>query len=491
MLTSFPTKVPAPGAFGLRGRILLCGLLVAGGVPIAMLNLMAETCVPIKILRCEWSAVTSSLDITFESIPGKQYGVYGGENLQTFAWLFDVMGAAGSSETTVSGPTGGMRNRFYQVVPKKVAPAKEWFTAYNGDSSEESHGHYIMTCEDGGFLQVGESGFIPDGAKLMVVKTDSSGSEVWKKEFGTTGHNLGNSCLEVSDGYLIAGALNQDSVLLKLNKMTGATIFSETVNNGGSDAFEHLALTSTGILAVGYVNAEDGENTFFTEGQGYLTFLNNSGVKTSGQSLNSYMAHAYRIKPHGNDYIVAGLTDEALDYAVIKMTATGTVLWNKTFGGSDGDHCFGMDVGDEGSIFLTGHTLSGTANWDTYTMKLDGSGTKVWEVKRGQPRGFDPNWIHDETWGVRATCDGGCIISAGSGDEYPYSDCDEETGLCSDQWVAYVIKFDADGNVDWEAAYASEIGYDWAGEDVDLTPDGGAIIAVDNGHFGFLKLAPF
>ena len=31
----------------------------------------------------------------------------------------------------------------------------------------------------------------------------------------------------------------------------------------------------------------------------------------------------------------------------------------------------------------------------------------------------------------------------------------------------------------------------WAAEDIDLTSDGGAIIAVDDGQFGFLKLAPF
>ena len=30
--------------------------------------------------------------------------------------------------------------------------------------------------------------------------------------------------------------------------------------------------------------------------------------------------------------------------------------------------------------------------------------------------------------------------------------------------------------------------YDWAGEDIDLTSDGGAIIAIDSGQFGFLKV---
>ena len=40
-------------------------------------------------------------------------------------------------------------------------PNIEWFQQYNG-SGEESHGHYIMTCDDGGYLQIGESNFLPN-----------------------------------------------------------------------------------------------------------------------------------------------------------------------------------------------------------------------------------------------------------------------------------------------------------------------------------------
>ena len=40
-----------------------------------------------------------------------------------------------------------------------------------------------------------------------------------------------------------------------------------------------------------------------------------------------------------------------------------------------------MDIEpDDGSIFLTGHTLSGTENWDTYTMKIDSSEIYVGKV---------------------------------------------------------------------------------------------------------------
>ncbi len=365
----------------------------------------------------------------------------------------------------------------------------DWFTDIQG-SKEESHGHYILQCSDGGYLQVGETGFLPNSARILVVKTNSTGQLVWKKEFGNTGHNLGNSALEVADGYLIAGAINQNSTLLKLTKSTGAVIFKKTYNTGGSDAFEHIALIPNGIAAVGYRNAQDGNNTFYTEGEGYMVFLDNNGNRVADKNLKSYTSHAYRVKRFNNELIISGLSNGAEEYEVIKMDVNGNVQWKKAYGGTNGDHCFGLDVGQDGAIFLTGHTLSGTQNWDTYTMKLDNNGQFLWEQKRGNPRGFDPRYIHDEAWDIKATTDGGCIIVAGTGDEYAnYSNC--QNGVCSDRWAVYVIKYAANGQLEWEQTYALENGVDWAGEAIDLTADGGAIIGVDNGQFGFLKLSPF
>ena len=151
-----------------------------------------------------------------------------------------------------------------------------------------------------------------------------------------------------------------------------------------------------------------------------------------------------------------------------------------------------MDVTKNGSIFLTGQTLSGTENWDTYTMKIDNDGYQIWETKQGNPRGYDPRYIHDEAWGIKSTIDGGCVIVAGTGDEYESynSNCGDE-GDNSNLWQVYLIKFDVSGEVLWQKTYKSNSGRDWAGEDIALTSDGGAIIAVDNGEFGFLKIEPF
>ena len=458
----------------------------------------AANCEKINIVATDWKSESSELDLTFNSDPNKNYQLQTSSDLATFNPPLPIASSSDTNISTVSAQVTNSPHNFFKVSQISTAPSANdsntWFKfEKQSGSQEESHGHFILVCEDGGFLQIGETGIVGRAtAKILVVKTNSEGDLEWKQEFGSGNRNMGNSALEVTDGYLICGMLSSNSAIIKLNKNTGATIFSRTHENGGTDAFEHMALLPSGIIAAGYIQAEDGENTFFPYAQGYITFMDSEGNRTSRQSLNAYMSHAYRIKAFGTEYIISGTTEDALQYAVVKMNTSGTILWNKTFGGNNEDHCFGMDVSDDGSIFLTGHTLSGTENWDTYTMKLDSDGNKLWETKRGNPRGFNPLWIHDETWGIKATCDGGCIISAGTGDEYSYSECSDT--VCSDQWEAYIVKFDSNGNVQWEETYRSddfgEEG-DWAAEDIDLTTDGGAIIAIDNGQFGFLKIAPF
>ena len=110
----------------------------------------------------------------------------------------------------------------------------------------------------------------------------------------------------------------------------------------------------------------------------------------------------------------------------------------------------------------------------------------------GNPRGFDPKYIHDETWDVKATNDGGCIIVAGSGDEYEnYNSYCDLSGTSSNQWVVYLIKFNESGNIEWQNIYFDSDGGDWAGEAITLTNDNEAVVAVDNGSFGFLKINSF
>ena len=131
-------------------------------------------------------------------------------------------------------------------------------------------GHFIIECEDGGFLQVGETYFFsnPVSTKLYVVKTNIDGTKIWDNEIYIGGHNLGNSVLESTNGYLIFGGLDQNSSIIKLNKDNGTVIYNKNYDNGGTDAYENGVETPNGIVAVGYINSEDPYNSFYTEGEG-------------------------------------------------------------------------------------------------------------------------------------------------------------------------------------------------------------------------------
>ena len=119
-------------------------------------------------------------------------------------------------------------------------PDFEWIKSVEG-SQEEAHAHFVFTTNDNGYIQVGETGFLDNNtAKILVAKTNSQGDLIWKKEFGDPGHNLGNSVIEVSDGYIVTGALNKNSTVIKLDKSNGDQKWLKTFDNGGNDAIEHI-----------------------------------------------------------------------------------------------------------------------------------------------------------------------------------------------------------------------------------------------------------
>ena len=60
----------------------------------------------------------------------------------------------------------------------------------------------------------------------------------------------------------------------------------------------------------------------------------------------------------------------------------------------------------------------------------------------------------------------------------------------SGQWKIYLIKTDSKASLEWAGVYGSKEA-DWAGEDVCITADGGALVANDCGAFGFTKISPF
>ncbi|MBN2238611.1 MAG: carboxypeptidase regulatory-like domain-containing protein [Dehalococcoidales bacterium] len=290
-----------------------------------------------------------------------------------------------------------------------VPPAVQWIQTY-GDVAWD-YAWDVQPTADGGFIMTGFTE--PPGTgeiKAFLIKTDASGTITWSKNYEVI--KYGFAVQQTADGgYVIAG-------------------WTDTVETG-----RDMALLKT-------------------DSSGNIEWSNNYG----GQAVD--MARDVRQTGDGG-YIICGLTDSfgtgSTDVYLVKTDASGNELWSKTFGGSDIDYGFSLDLTDDGGYILSGCTCSfGHGDRDFYLVKTDAAGNMLWSNTFG-----GSEWEH--AWSVRQTSDGGYIItgstsSFGSGSE-----------------DVYLVKTDSAGNSVWEKTFGGT-GID-LGTDVLQTPDGGYIIS--------------
>ena len=267
-----------------------------------------------------------------------------------------------------------------ELLGQKGNPPKlDWHKSYNG-TGEESHPHYVIQTKDLGFLMVGETGFVEDrSAKIFVVKTDSGGRLLWQREFGKSGYNLGNSVAEANDGnYLVAGTLNFDAALIKVDAKAGKTIWSKTWDFGSEDSFEGLTLSNDGgIVLTGY---RDGlaEGTFLNWGKGLVLKANEYGQEEWRRDLSGFASSGYRIQQSGTGFVLCAhpKEEENSNFNLLSLDNDGKVQWAKSYG----EIYWGFDQNKKGEVVLAGHTRKTplSKNLDVQMKKLDKQGREQW-----------------------------------------------------------------------------------------------------------------
>jgi hypothetical protein len=388
-------------------------------------------------------------------------------------------------------------------------PVMEWHKGFG--TEKEEHVHEGWQTSDGGYIGVGQNWEgIEEYSNVLVVKTDMHGNEEWLVELGTDSQwDVGICVLETSGGFIVGGGFynevtgNQERGLVKLD-YDGNIIWQKTYPGNGANAVRGLDIDTDGsIIATGYTNAfEYGFIFIIDEGEGFVMKTDADGTLIWDEPISSPQGTKVRIEQDGNIAIVStkwvvhnGNDDQ--DVLLIKTDSEGKETFVKNYGEEGWDQCFDFDLTLDGGYILAGHTLSyGVINWDYFLIKIDSDGNEEWVSTFGQPRGYDPKWIHDESYAVRATPDGGYIICGGTGDEYAYSASGHPSGS-SDEWKAYLVKVDSDGNLLWEAVFPDESVGNNAGEFIALTEDGGYVVFTDTdsqappepNNFGFMKIS--
>jgi len=291
----------------------------------------------------------------------------------------------------------------------------------------------------------------------------------WARAYGGNGDDWANSIQQTVDGgYIVAGytesfgAGNMDFWILKLS-FTGAVEWQRSY--GGSGDEEALAIQQTsdeGYIVAGYTDSSGAGRKDI-----WVLKLSSSGdiewQQTFGGSRDDWASAVLEADDEG--FIIAASSDSwgagESDFWIIKLNSSGSAVWQKIYSLNVNASLESIYLtGDGGCIaagqFNIGHT-------DLLVLKLNSAGIIEWRRYYG---GVGDDWAKS----IQQTGEGGYIV-AGYTDSFGAGNYD-----------FWVLKLDSNGVVEWERTYGKGQD-DWANS-VQQTSDGGYIVAGCNESFG-------
>lgn len=341
-----------------------------------------------------------------------------------------------------------------------------WDRTFGGPANDWA---YAMTgTRDGGLITAGRTASKGAGGEdAYVVRVDGDGTLLWDRTYGGSGTDRARAIIETGDGgFGVAGATESkgagefDAWVLKLNA-AGELIWDRHFGGRATDWASAMVETSDGGLAIAAYTQATSENAYDfwvikLDGNGELLWERQFG----GPATDWASAIA---ETNDRGLVVVGHTESRgagdADMWIIKLTADGELLWDRTVGGSARDYASAVTATDDGGLVVAGPIESnGAEGVDIQVLKLDASGGIVWNRTFG---GSGDDWVR----AVVETRDGGHAVAG-----YTTS---KGAGL-NDVWL---LKLDAGGKLLWDRTYGGAAN-EWARALVEM-PDGGLALAGD------------
>ncbi len=256
-----------------------------------------------------------------------------------------------------------------------------------------------------------------------LIKTDSLGDIQWQNTIGGSGMDRIYCVQQTSDkGYILGGQSNSN--------VSG----DKTENSNGDNDFWIVKTDSFGNIQWQNTIGGDNEDQFTcleqTIDKGYIlagfSLSNLSGDKTES-NIGGY------------------------DYWIVKIDSTGSIQWQNTIGGISYDYLYSVVQTTDGGYLLGGYShsnISGDktensigafANPDYWIVKTDSLGSIVWQNTIGGDNG-------EELHSIQQTTDGGFILGGSSSSSISGDKTENNIGN-GDYWI---IKTNSVGVIQWQ-----------------------------------------
>ncbi|MFC5270879.1 T9SS type A sorting domain-containing protein [Adhaeribacter terreus] len=302
----------------------------------------------------------------------------------------------------------------------------------------------------------------------------------WDKSFGGSGNDYLRSLRQTTDGgYFLGGYSNSGTSADKSQASNGLSDYwfirltangiktmDKTIGAGNDDLFSSAQQTSDGgfILGGSSNSGISGDKSQATNGgfDYWIVKLDANGIKTWDKTFGgSARDELYSLEQTSDGgYILGGTSYSGIsgdksqassglnDFWVIKIDANGNKLWDKTYGGNDGDLLRSLKQTSDGGYILGGTSSSGISgdktqasrgSSDYWVVKLDNNGNKVWDKTIGGSSA-------DAITALQQTADGGYILGGYSSSNIS----GDKSQNCQGGYDFWVVKLNSSGGIIWD-----------------------------------------
>jgi len=382
-----------------------------------------------------------SLSINWEKNYGGSSDEYLHHTSKSHGSGYIMLGDTYSSDIDVTGNNG---QSDCWLVKTSETGAIEWQKNYG--SMGDDYGSQIQATNDGGYIFVGTASNATGDVTahhggygdVWVVKIDANGNIDWQKCYGGTEYDMGINISQTSTGNFIIGASTSstdgdvaspapggygDFWVFMIDNL-GNIMWEKAIGSPEFDILMDLEITSSGGCVVSGV------------------------VGGSGGHVTNY---------YGQD-----------DAWVVKLDATGNIVWENTFGGTQ------RDEGNAISVLPTGDLiLAFTSSSSDGTMSSNNGDGDMWIAKLSSTT-LTLDWaqsfggsLPEEARSILVQSDG--IVIAGS-----TSSSNGDVSSNHGQVDGWVIKVDNSGALVWDKSFGGSLN-DYVSDVIELSGNNFAI----------------
>ena len=328
---------------------------------------------------------------------------------------------------SMDGDVEGKSNESFDYWFLKFNASKEleWQKTYGGSADDRANS--VIQTNDGGYAVVGKSksgdGDVLENAgydDFWITKLDINGSVSWVQSFGYSGSDVPYSIIQTNDqGYLLSGVLD-----VSASNGQGDRLTNIQGRHAGGD-YWIIKLSSSGVKE--WSNYYGGT---FTDTAYSAIQTNDNGYIIVGSSDSTDVD----ISNNKGNY----------DFWIIKISELGTLIWEKSFGGDQVDEARSISQMADGNYLVIGDTRSSNIDVsqnngaaDVWIIKISPEGSLIWEKTLGGSS-------FDVGRSISKTQDEGFLIAGNS------RSSDGVLDINNGQNDALVMKINNSGYLEWQ-----------------------------------------